>query len=234
MYIVTVIPARGGSKSIPRKNIVKLGGYPLIKYSIDYSLESDLVNQTIVSTDDDEIASIAIDMGADVPFKRPYKLAEDDVPDFPVIFHALQELEKDLDGMIDIIILLRPTSPLRPKGLIEEAVSMLENNPKASSVRAMTKSKEHFYRQWKKDGDYIQSFVEDQSVHEPYNIPRQFLPNSYFQTGDIEVIRRSTLINGSVSGDFVLPLMIDSEAVFDIDHTSDLSLAEKKVNDEKS
>ena len=128
--------------------------------------------------------------------------------------------------MIDIIILLRPTSPLRPKGLIEEAVSMLENNPKASSVRAMTKSKEHFYRQWKKDGDYIQSFVEDQSVHEPYNIPRQFLPNSYFQTGDIEVIRRSTLINGSVSGDFVLPLMIDSEAVFDIDHTNDLSLAE--------
>ncbi len=234
MYIVTVIPARGGSKSIPRKNIVKLGRYPLIKYSIDYSLESKLVNKTIVSTDDDEIASIAVEMGAEVPFMRPSKLAEDDVPDFPVMFHALQELENDFESVIDIIVLLRPTSPLRPKGLIERGINMLKNNPEASSVRAVTKSKEHHYRQWSEEGAYINSVVEDQSVNEPYNKPRQLLPKSYFQTGDIELIRRRTLIEGSVSGDFVLPLMIDSEAVFDIDHENDLFLAEKKVSDDKS
>ena len=92
MNIVTVIPARGGSKSIPRKNIIQLGGHPLIKYSIDYSIKCDLIARTIVSTDDEEIASISKLLGAEVPFIRPFNLAQDKTPDFPVLLHALHEI----------------------------------------------------------------------------------------------------------------------------------------------
>tara|TARA_Y100001935_G_C17301620_1_gene509592 strand:+ start:996 stop:1703 length:708 start_codon:yes stop_codon:yes gene_type:complete len=231
MNIVTVIPARGGSKSIPRKNIISLGGYPLIKYTIDYSLKSELISKTIVSTDDQEIAKTAIKYGAEVPFIRPSELAEDDVPDYPVMLHALTEVEKNIESNVDIIILLRPTSPLRPEGLIERGVDIMKNNPEATSVRAVTSSKEHYFRQWKKDQKYIVTVKDTDSVVEPYNIPRQFLPESYFQTGDIELIRRKTLISGSVSGNYVMPLVIDSDSVYDIDNLSDLILAEKKFGD---
>lgn len=112
--IYTVIPARGGSKSVPRKNIKPLNGHPLIKYSIDYSNASSLVNRTIVSTDDEEIADIAKGLGADVPFMRPQSLGGDLVQDYPVVMHALIALEEIYEETIDIIILLRPTSPLRP------------------------------------------------------------------------------------------------------------------------
>ena len=231
MNIVTVIPARGGSKSIPRKNIISLGGYPLIKYTIDYSLKSELISKTIVSTDDQEIAKTAIKYGAEVPFIRPSELAEDDVPDYPVMLHALTEVEKNIESNVDIIILLRPTSPLRPEGLIERGVDIMKNNPEATSVRAVTSSKEHYFRQWKKDQKYIVTVKDTDSVVEPYNIPRQFLPESYFQTVDIELIRRKTLISGSVSGNYVMPLVIDSDSVYDIDNLSDLILAEKKFGD---
>ena len=126
---------------------------------------------------------------------------------------------------------MRPTSPLRPEGLIERGIDIMKNNPKATSVRAVTSSKEHYFRQWKKDQKYIVTVNDTDSTVEPYNIPRQFLPESYFQTGDIELIRRKTLISGSVSGNYVMPLVIDSDSVYDIDNLSDLILAEKKFGD---
>ena len=147
------------------------------------------------------------------------------------MLHALTEVEKNVESNVDIVILLRPTSPLRPEGLIERGVDIMKNNPMATSVRAVTSSKEHYFRQWKKDQKYIVTVKDTDSVVEPYNIPRQFLPESYFQTGDIELIRRKTLISGSVSGDHVMPLVIDRDSVYDIDNLSDLILAEKKFGD---
>ena len=93
MNVLSVIPARGGSKSIPKKNIQILNGYPLIKYSIDYSLKSKLVTKTIVSTDDKKIADISIKYGAIVPFMRPKEFAKDHVQDLPVFIHALEITE---------------------------------------------------------------------------------------------------------------------------------------------
>ena len=93
MNIYTVIPARGGSKSIPKKNIRLLRGNPLIQYSIEYSLKCSLVANTIVSTDSEEISEIACNSGAEVQFMRPIELAQDDTPDYPVIRHALDTLE---------------------------------------------------------------------------------------------------------------------------------------------
>lgn len=228
MNIVTVIPARGGSKSIPKKNIQLLNGKPLVQYSIDYSLKSSLTTDTVVSTDSKEIAKISRQCGAKVPFLRPKEFAEDDTPDYPVIKHALDTLERLNNNIIDVIILLRPTSPLRPPNLIEMGIDLLKRFPKATSVRSVTKTKEHPFRQWQKNENYIRGF--EKSIEEPYNLPRQKLPEIYFQTGDIEIIKRNTLILGSISGENVLPLLIDHSSMLDIDEISDLEVANKKIN----
>lgn len=228
MKIVTLIPARGGSKSLPKKNILPLNGLPLIAYSIGYSLKCDLVEKTIVSTDSQEIADIAEKHGADVPFLRPAEFSMDDTQDYPVLRHALDFFDEN--GMIyDVYILLRPTSPLRPEGLIERAIKILETNKKISSIRSVAKIKEHPYRSWEilEDGSMV-GFVKD--IREPYNLPRQKLPEVYFQTGDLEVIRRETIIAGSATGNYVYPLVIDHEEMVDIDHKSDFKKAEGKLN----
>jgi len=191
MKIITIIPARGGSKSLPKKNILLLKGKPLLCHSIDYSLKSQLVTSTVVSTDMEEIANIAKNSGASVPFLRPDEFAQDDTRDYPVIRHALDFFESQGE-IFDFYILLRPTSPLRPPGLIEKAFEIFKNNIEASSVRSMARIKELF-----------------------------------FQTGDIEVIRRETIISGSISGDSVYPLIIEHEDMIDIDSKSDLDRAEK-------
>tara|TARA_Y100001935_G_C17176548_1_gene442909 strand:- start:140 stop:838 length:699 start_codon:yes stop_codon:yes gene_type:complete len=229
--ILTVIPARGGSKSIPRKNIKYFRGLPLIQYSIDYSLKSNLVEQTLVSTDDKEIAKVSQNLGAEVPFLRPVRLADDDVQDFPVFEHALINAEQIYKKQFDLVVLLRPTSPLRPKGLIEKGVELLLKNKQASSLRSVTCSLQHPYRQWYKDGDFIRGFVENQKNIEPYNLPRQKLQKLFFQSGDIEIIKRETILSGSISGKNVIPLLIDQKDVHDIDSYSDFINAERK--DEK-
>ena len=229
MNIYTVIPARGGSKSIPLKNIRLLRGKPLIHYSIRYGLSCPLVKRTIVSTDSEEIAQIAKEQGAEVPFLRPSAYAQDDTPDFPVFQHALQELERIYQETVDFLVLLRPTSPLRPPGLIQQAMALMEHYPESSSVRSVAIAKEHPYRQWQKEGNFIRGV--EKMVREPYNLPRQQLPITYFQTGDLELVRRQTILSGSISGPNVLPLLIDHEQMVDIDHERDFISAENKVRD---
>ena len=226
MIVNTVIPARGGSKSIPKKNIKILHGKPLIQYSIDYSLKCSIVANTIVSTDSEEIAEIARNCGAKVPFMRPKELARDDTPDYPVIRHALDTLEDQNNEKIDVIVLLRPTSPLRPPGLIERGVNILNRLTDATSIRSVTIAKEHPYRQWRIYKEYMAGYED--KVFEPYNFPRQKLPEVYFQTGDLEIVRRNTLLNGSVSGQKVAPLIIEHSEMLDIDKPSDLKRAEIK------
>jgi N-acylneuraminate cytidylyltransferase len=227
MNIVTLIPARGGSKSIPLKNIKELNGRPLIDYSIKYSLACSLVNQTIVSTDSSQIAEIAASCGALVPFLRPENLAQDLTPDFPVILHALKSLEKIFGKQIDLIIILRPTSPLRPPGLIEKGIKLMNDNPDAGSLRSVAKSSEHPFRQWKLKDRFMIGY--ESKINEAYNKPRQELPNVYFQTGDLDIVRRETLLNGSVTGNNILPLVISHEEMVDIDLMSDWVEAEKRI-----
>ena len=227
LKVVTIVPARGGSKSLPKKNIIPLDGLPLLCHSVRYSLNSTIVVKTIVSTDSDEIANIAVNCGATVPFIRPKEFAQDNTRDYPVLRHALDFFENNNEEY-DFYVLLRPTSPLRPSGLIERAANILINNPKASSVRSVAKIKEHPYRAWElnKDGS-ISGFIG--GVQESYNIPRQELPDLFFQTGDVEVIRKSTIIEGSVSGQCVYPLIIAHDQMIDIDDKMDLIQAESRI-----
>ena len=133
--VLAIIPARGGSKSIPRKNIRTFAGYPLIAYSIAAGLEAESISRVIVSTDDEEIAEIAKNYGAEIPFIRPEGLSRDDTPDLPVFQHALEWLKSNENYQPQIVVQLRPTSPFRRKEHINQAVWCLVERPEADSVR---------------------------------------------------------------------------------------------------
>ena len=136
-HILALIPARGGSKGIPRKNIRSFAGYPLIAWSIAAGLQAKSVSRVIVSTDDDEIAAVARELGAETPFLRPAEFAQDRTTDLPVFEHALKWLE-DIEGYKpEIVVQLRPTSPIRPRDCVDTAVSILSQHLDADSVRGV-------------------------------------------------------------------------------------------------
>src|SRR5689334_3014090 len=109
--VLAIVPARGGSKGIPRKNLREVAGHPLIAYSIAVALQSREIDRVIVSTDDREIADVARSYGADIPFLRPAELAMDETPDLPVFQHALRWLQREQRYRPDLVVHLRPTSP---------------------------------------------------------------------------------------------------------------------------
>lgn len=227
MKVIVIIPARSGSKSLPKKNILPLNGKPLLTYSISYGLKSSQVDKVVVSTDSEEFAEIARNYGAEVPFLRPVELSADSCRDYSFMRHALDYFDS-IGEIYDIYVLLRPTSPLRPEGLIERSLDILKKNPTATSVRAVSRVNEHPYRVLAMNADgSISSLI--QGVIEPYNFPRQELPESYSMTGDIEAVRRKTLLEGSVSGDKIFPIIINPEDKIDIDHINDLRAAEEKL-----
>lgn len=215
--VLAVIPARGGSKSIPHKNTKLLGGHPLIAYSIAAGLQAGMVNRVLVSTDDEAIARIAREYGADVPFIRPAELAGDDVLDLPVFEHVLEWLDQREGYRPDVVVQLRPTSPIRPPRCVDEALSILLSDPSADSVRAVTPAGQNPYKMWRLEDGRLAPLIQT-DFEEPYNMPRQKLPAAFWQTGHIDVIRRQTIIEKqSLTGSRVLPIMISPEYAVDID-----------------
>jgi len=228
MEILALIPARGGSKSIPRKNIKPLAGYPLVAYSISAALQSRYVTRTLVSTDDVEIAQIAQDFGAQAPFLRPTEFALDDTPDFPVFTHALSWLKENESYQPDVVVQLRPTSPLRPPGCVDQAVQVLLDHPEADSVRGVIPSGQNPYKMWQiTDQGSMHPLLSLPGVKEPFNSPRQELPQTFWQTGHIDAIRLSTILEkASLSGETIYPLQIEPGYAVDIDTLRDWQRAE--------
>jgi YrbI family 3-deoxy-D-manno-octulosonate 8-phosphate phosphatase len=215
--IIVIIPARGGSKSIPRKNIKLLGGYPLIAYSIAAGLKAKLVDRVLVSTDDAEIAEVAKKIGADVPFMRPAELAGDNVTDFPVFEHVLRWLRENENESPDIVIQLRPTSPFRPIECVDEAVQLLMDHPQADSVRGVTPSGQNPYKMWRIESPFMRPILPSEFA-EPYNMPRQELPKTFWQTGHIDAIRCPVITEKqSLSGENILPYIIEPQYAVDLD-----------------
>ncbi|MCB0678475.1 MAG: acylneuraminate cytidylyltransferase family protein, partial [Saprospiraceae bacterium] len=205
--IVGIVPARGGSKSIPRKNVKLLGGIPLIAYSIEAGLRSKYLDRVIVSTDDPEIAAVAREWGAEVPFMRPAELAGDLATDLPVFEHALRWLEEE-GYRCDAVVQLRPTSPFRPPACVDEAVEVLLSG-NADSVRGITPSGQNPYKMWRIEDGMMQPLL-DSEFAEPYNMPRQELPDTFWQTGHVEVIRTATILEmGSMTGHRIAPYVLD-------------------------
>lgn len=227
--ILALVTARGGSKGIPRKNITPFLGMPLINWSIRAGLESDVVTRVIVTTDDTQIAECARSAGAETPFVRPAELAQDDTRDLPVFAHALNWLATEENYRPDLVIHLRPTSPLRPPGLIEDGVRLMSEHVDADSLRAICLPANNPFKMWLLDEatPYMKALVPT-DIPEPYNEPRQALPTAYWQIGVLDVIRPATIVEKkSMTGDRILPLVVDPALAADIDDPESLARAEQ-------
>ena len=222
--ILALIPARGGSKGIPRKNIRNFAGYPLIAWSIAAAKQSQFVTRIIVSTDDEEIAAVARECGAETPFLRPAEFAQDTSTDLPLFEHALQWLDENEGYQPEIVIQLRPTSPIRAKTMVDDAIRILLEHSDADCVRGVVPAGQNPFKMWRFDGanDPMKPLLKVDGIAEPYNAPRQILPPVYWQTGHIDAIRVATIKEKkSLTGDVIYPLMIDTRYTVDIDNLSD-------------
>lgn len=231
--VLAIIPARGGSKGVPRKNLRDFAGAPLIAYSIVAALQAEMVSRVIVSTDDEEIAAISREWGAETPFMRPAALAEDDTTDFPVFEHALTWLKENEGYQADIVIQLRPTSPVRPIGLLDEAIRKLIAQPEADCVRGVVPAGQNPYKMWQVNQDgSLKPILEVEGIKEAYNTPRQALPETYWQTGHIDAIRSSTILEKhSLTGEIILPIQIDPLYTVDIDTLEDFKNSARLMSD---
>jgi CMP-N-acetylneuraminic acid synthetase len=226
--VLAIIPARGGSKSIPRKNIQPFAGYPLIAYSIAAGRAAETISRLIVSTDDEEIAAVARFFGAEVPFMRPPNLAEDHTPDLPVFEHVLSWLAENESYKPEIVVHLRPTSPLRRVWHIDEAVRRLVDHREVDAIRTVCIPFQNPFKMWQIGEDGVMQSLLKTEYPEPYNMPRQLLPVVYWQTGYVDAARTGTILTkGSMTGSSILPLIIPSSDWIDIDSTDDWRRAER-------
>lgn len=226
--VLAIIPARGGSKSIPRKNIRPFAGHPLIAFSIAAARAAEMVTRVLVSTDDEEIAGIARSYGAQAPFLRPAEFSQDDTPDLPVFQQAIQWLLEKENYKPDIVVQLRPTSPLRRSWHIDQAVARLLERPEADSVRTVCIPFQNPFKMWRIDPDGYMRPLLQTDLPEPYNMPRQALPEVYWQTGYVDAAWTDTLLTkNSMTGENILPFIISPEEWIDIDSPDDWRRAER-------
>lgn len=228
--IVAVIVARGGSKSVPKKNIKLLAGKPLIAYTIEAALKSRFLDRVIVSTDDDEIAEISKKYGAEVPFKRPAELATDTAHTPEVIEHAVSWLEKNENYPVFAVVTLQPTSPLRKTRHIDEGIKkFLEGNH-----NSLISIKEAFSPYWmfKTEGNRAIPFVDyekELGKVNPLELERQQLPRVYRVEGTLYITKRDYLKKEMSRFDLKNCgyILLDEKESLDIDTEIDFKLAEE-------
>lgn len=248
MKILAVIPARGGSKGVPGKNIKELCGKPLIAWTIEEAKKSQYITRVVVSTDSEEIAEIAKTYGADVPFLRPFEISGDLATDVQFLNHALDWVEKEEGGSpsthpvggirsgnkYDIILRLPPTSPLRTVAHIDAGIKFLIDSPEADSVRPITESPKHPYKMWQVKSDYLEPFLSDEftGIKEAYNMPRQMFPKVYVQTGAYDILRTKVLREmNSTTGKKIKYIIMKPEESVNIDTALDFRVAEALMTD---
>jgi len=219
--ILGLIPARGGSKGIPNKNIKIFNGQPLINYAIKNSLESKYIAHTVVSTDSSEIAEIARESGALVPFLRPEKLARDTSLDLPVMEHAINWY-KEQGQSFDYMVFLRPTNPFRVATDIDKAIEMIISS-KFDSIRGVSRVGYSPYWMKKITKGLLVDFIDSDYSESR----RQNLPKVYQANGTVEVINITTITKMfSRFGDYIAPYMMDEISRVDIDTELDFEIAE--------
>jgi CMP-N,N'-diacetyllegionaminic acid synthase len=222
--ILGLIPARGGSKTIPKKNIISLLGKPLLAYTCQAALASHHLTRVILNTDDKEIAQVGQEYGVEVPFMRPGELAVDDTLILPVIQHTLDWLQEQQNFYADIVVLLQPTSPLRLARHIDAALELLVESD-ADSVVSVVSVPHNFnplsVMQRSEEG-FLTPFEPG-----PQILRRQDKPRVYARNGPaVLAIRRQVLERGQIFGDKMLPYEMSTRSSIDIDDLEDLALAE--------
>lgn len=224
--VVAIIPARGGSKGVPGKNIKLLHNKPLIAYAIESAKESRYIDRVIVSTDDETIQKVALDYGAEVPFLRPPHLATDTTPTLPVLQHIVNYLEK-MNEKPDLIITLQPTSPFRTVEHIDNALEAMEDGL-CESVVSVCEVDYHPLWMKKIEEDLILPYVESDIQY----TRRQDLPVVYKMNGAIFITNTNVLMDGNlILGERTKPLLMNQEDSIDIDTIWDFKLAEIIMNE---
>jgi CMP-N-acetylneuraminic acid synthetase len=226
MKNVALIPARSGSKRLLRKNIRELNGEPLIAYSIKACLSCEYIDRVIVSTDNEEIATVAKQYGAEVPFMRPDYLAGDKIGDRDVMLHLVDWLEENENYQFDNLIYIRPTTPFKTEQMIEEALEKL-NNTKYSAIRSVTKSEGVFHPYWmyKQRNGVLSTFVDGLKVEEFYQ--SQLLPECLRLNGVVDITRVETVKNyQNIYGNAIGYIEIDEKRAIDIDTEFEFMLCE--------
>ena len=222
MNVLGVIPARGGSKGIPGKNLRPLAGRPLLAYTADAARASRRLGRVIVSTDDAAIAEAAKGFGLEVPFLRPADLAADHTPMLPVMQHAARAM-RDQGFAADALVLLQPTSPLRRTEHIDRAVELLEASG-ADAVVSVVEVPHQFnpVSVLRLDGERLRPWVDGPLVARRQDKPRVFARNG----PAVLAVRSAVLDSGSLYGDDCRPLVMRAEESIDVDTAADLELAE--------
>lgn len=226
MKILAIIPARGGSKGVPGKNIKILGDVPLIAYSINQANESQLITKTIVSTDDESIIKVAKKYHAEIPFVRPIELASDAASSISVVQHAIAFFE-DNNEFFDAVCLLQPTSPFRAKGFIDKAISTFVNTD-CDALVSVLKVPHEFNPHWVfevNDSNCLQIATGEKEIIKR----RQDLPNAFFRDGSIYLTKVETIKKGSFYGEKLTYIESNPDLYVNIDTHEDWEKAGQKL-----
>tara|TARA_R110000824_G_scaffold400828_1_gene609468 strand:+ start:2066 stop:2806 length:741 start_codon:yes stop_codon:yes gene_type:complete len=225
MEVPALIPARGGSKGVPRKNVKLIGGHPLIAYSIAACKMSNKISDVYVSTDDREIASVALKYGAKVPFLRPLQYASDTSGDWEVINHFFENIDAKY------VAYMRPTTPLRePKKIDKYVEFFLKNKENMTGMRSMHELAEPPYKMIKIEDGYCTGFFEEFEGNKNYtNLPRQMFPKAYHPNGYIDIAKRSYVINSKDAfGMEIMPVV--TPHTNEIDTKSDIKMIQFEIS----
>lgn len=229
MRVLGLVPARGGSKGVPRKNIRQLGGKPLLAYTAEAALGSKLLSRVVLTTDDQEIAEVGRRLGLDVPFMRPANLAQDSTPMLPVVQHAVAALEAEVEGAVpryDAVCLLQPTAPFRTSDDIDGCLRLFEREEADCVISVLAVPSDH--------NPHWVYFRDDAGVlriatGEATPIPRrQDLPPAFHREGSVYVSRRDLIMKqGTLFGPRLFGYPMDSRRGVNIDEMADWERAEQ-------
>ena len=229
--VLAITLARGGSKSIYKKNIALLKNKPLISYTINAALDSKYIDEYIISTDDKEIADVAENLGATIPFLRPENLSSDTASSADALIHAVNAYEEITKKKYDYIIELMCTNPFKSGEMIDDIISTLDRNEKADAVITVERLLDHHPARIKKiENGYIRDFC----VEEELESRRQDLkPEAYIRNGNIYALRRDLLMTQTAryGTNFCVPYYKENIPSANIDEPSDFYKAESLLND---
>jgi len=223
MSVIAIVPARGGSKGVPGKNLKPLGGFPLLAYSIAAARITRSIHRVIVSTDSPEIAEAARRFGAEVPFLRPARLAADAAPDIGFMSHAFAWLQIHENALPELAVHLRPTTPLRDPVVLERAFRVMARYRKATSLRSAHPAPESPFKWFRKDASGYFKGLPGARSNDTLNKPRQSFPQVYVPDGYIDIVRpsyvmKSGLLHGPRMAGFVSTPCCEVDTAWDFEY----------------
>ena len=225
--IYAVIPARSGSKGVPNKNIMNLGGYPLIAYSVAVAIKCESIDRVIVSTDSEEYAEIARQYGAEVLFLRPNSISGDSATDIEFFKHLIDWLNKNEQFCPEYLVHLRPTTPLRKSEIIDKAVSQFVGS-EYTALRSAHKMTDTSYKTFEIKDNKFKMICSESFDIEKTTLPRQVFPTTYNPNGYVDIVRTSQIEKKILHGDCVEAFI--TEASYEIDELDDLHYLQYLTN----